>query len=96
MKKLFTPEFVASLQPQATRYEVFDKQLAGFAVRVSTNGRLVWYVQKRYTAADLSSKVHKEVLTLSSLSKPRQPSRTVRPVLCVPKCSPSLMQSATP
>jgi integrase len=62
MKKLFTPDYVASLQPQATRYEVFDKQLAGFAVRVSTNGRLVWYVQKRYTAEDLTSKVHKEVL----------------------------------
>jgi integrase len=96
MKKLFTPEFVASLQPQATRYEVFDKQLAGFAVRVSTNGRLVWYVQKRYTAADLTSKVHKEVLgdtTSMTLDDARARAlEVITGLQTIPKCLPAEVQ----
>jgi hypothetical protein len=96
MKKLFTTEFVASLQPQATRYEVFDKQLAGFAVRVSTNGRLVWYVQKRYTAADLTSKVHKEVLgdtTSMSLDDARAKAlEVITGLQTIPKCLPAAVQ----
>ena len=38
----FTDAFIKSLKPAATRYDVYDKNLAGFGVRVSKSGTKSW------------------------------------------------------
>ena len=43
----FTDAFIKSLKPAATRYDVYDKNLAGFGVRVSKSGTKSWVALSR-------------------------------------------------
>ena len=43
----FTDAFIKSLKPAATRYDIYDKNLAGFGVRVSKSGTKSWVALSR-------------------------------------------------
>ena len=43
----FTDAFIKSLKPAATRYDVYDKNLAGFGLRVSKSGTKSWVALSR-------------------------------------------------
>lgn len=47
MKAKITQKLVNDIKPQATRFEVWDKDLGGFVLRVSPNGKKAYYVMYR-------------------------------------------------
>ena len=43
----FTDDYIKSLKPTVSRYELYDASLAGFGVRVSPAGAKSWMVDQK-------------------------------------------------